>query len=166
MDTREVGRRGGLAHARKRLAGDLPTNVQLLILEQVKAKLPPMTDAESVKRRLEMICDRAAAGLMAGSAAGEGGGERARFRPRHHRPQRRVERSCGRHRAVVRVPRGRARRGHGARAFPRCATLHWECLRGRGRRFGVTGAVKHGRRHHSARPLVTVDGSKRNKGPE
>ena len=70
MDTREAGRRGGIAHARKRLAGDLQSDAQPLTLEQVKAKLPPMADADSVKQRLELICNWAAAGLMAGSAAG------------------------------------------------------------------------------------------------
>jgi hypothetical protein len=66
MDTREAGRRGGLAHARKyeSAAG------QSLSLDEVEKKLPKMTDVESVKRRIELLVNWAVAGLIPGTTAG------------------------------------------------------------------------------------------------
>jgi len=69
MDSKEMGRRGGLAHARKdkyeALAGRPP-----LTLAEVEKKLPKMTDGDSVKRGLELVRNWAIAGLIPGTTAG------------------------------------------------------------------------------------------------
>ena len=71
MDTKEAGRRGGLAHARKARgeAASRATGIGALTLKQVEARLPKLTTVESAKRRVELLCNWAAAGLISGSAA-------------------------------------------------------------------------------------------------
>ncbi|HXO84091.1 MAG TPA: hypothetical protein VN803_01050 [Gemmatimonadales bacterium] len=67
MDTREAGRRGGLAHAKKYEAA---AGVRAMSLDEVEKKLPKMTDVDSVKRCIELLVRWAVAGLIPGTTAG------------------------------------------------------------------------------------------------
>jgi len=66
MDTRDAGRRGGLAHARKYESSDQRSPT----LDEVEKKLPRMADVESVKRRIELLVNWAVAGMIPGTTAG------------------------------------------------------------------------------------------------
>jgi hypothetical protein len=70
MDSKEMGRRGGIAHAQKNRYEAATTGVQPLTLKEIEKKLPKMTDGESVKRGLELIRNWAIAGLIPGTTAG------------------------------------------------------------------------------------------------
>jgi len=71
VDTKEAGRLGGLAHAKKRSKREqiIDTGLGALTLKQVEARLPKLADMASAKRRCELICNWAAAGVVSGSAA-------------------------------------------------------------------------------------------------
>jgi len=74
MDTKEAGRRGGLSHAKRRLAGQAERaatgGVGALSLKEIESRLPKLDSVKHAKRRLEIVGNWAAAGLLSGSAAG------------------------------------------------------------------------------------------------